>query len=97
MPGPDFSILTTVVSAAMPSISGSLLGVLAAVCVLVVVIKSIGLVIAAIRGDSVLAGGKRWDKDVYQSAMNDLNRQKRSGVVLDAESRKALRKFQGLK
>lgn len=97
MAGPDFSLLTNLVSSAMPSISGSLLGVLAAFCALAVIVKSMALVIAAIKGDAVEFGGKRWDKEVWQSAMNDLNRQKRSGVALDAESGRALRKHQGMK
>lgn len=97
MPGPDFSLLTGLVTAAMPVISFQLLGVFAAICSLVVIIKAIGLVIEAIRGETVEFGGKRWDKDVWQAAMNDLNRQKRSGVLMDSDSRKALRKHQGLK
>lgn len=97
MAGPDFSLLTGLVSASISSISGSVVGVFASICALVVIVKAIALVIEAIRGETVDFGGRRWDKDVWQSAMNDLNRQKRSGVVLDAESRKALRKHQGLK
>jgi len=49
------------------------------------------------RKDQVLYGGTYWDKDVYQSAMNDLKRQERSGVALDGESRRALRRHQGMK
>lgn len=97
MAGPDFSLLTGIVSQSMPSISGSVVGVFAAICALVVIIKAIGLVIEAIRGETVEFGGKRWDKDVWQAAMNDLNRQKRSGVLMDSDSRKAMRKHQGLK
>lgn len=97
MAGPDFSLLTGLVSSSMPSISGAVVGVFASICALVVIVKAIALVIEAIRGETVDFGGRRWDKDVWQSAMNDLNRQKRSGVVLDSESRKALRKHQGLK
>lgn len=35
-----------------------------------------------------------WDKDVYESAMRDLNRHKRAGGIMDKESRDELASWQ---
>ncbi|MBS1197468.1 MAG: hypothetical protein H6R18_1253 [Proteobacteria bacterium] len=96
MAAPDFSSIISVVSAAVPAWVAAVLAIGAALCVVLVVWVGSGHVLAAIRGQ-VYYGGLYWDADVYQNAMNDLNRQQRKGVALDAESRRALRRHQGFK
>lgn len=97
MAGPVLTSITDVVIQSMPVIKLAILGVLAAFMAALVVYKAVLMLTSAVKGERVMYGGKFYDADVWQSAMNDLKRQERSGVALDADSRKALRKHQGLK
>lgn len=78
------------------------------VAVLAVAVLAIGFVLAKVGSEALVrfitsvAGceqvqvGKHgyWDKDVYDSAMRDLNRHKQAGGIMDSESREELKKWQ---
>ena len=92
---PDLSVLLNAFTASVP---GWIIAVVAAYVALLTVyisIKAGMMVIAVVRGQ-VIVKGKFYDKDVYQSAMQDLHTQKRRGVLMDKEANDALRNYQGL-
>jgi len=78
------------------------------VAVLAVAVLAIGFVLSKagsaslVRFISSVAGAEQvkvrdlgyWDKDVYESAMRDLNRHKQAGGIMDSESREELKKWQ---
>lgn len=59
-----------------------------------VVIAASMFVIGMVRGQ-VYYGGKFWDKDVYEAALRDVKQQARKGGLVDAESRRAIDRFEG--
>lgn len=109
--GPDFSVLLSIILAGVPGWVFPIMAVFSSLATFYVIWRGGLMILAAISGrdlsayiaparirkDQVFHGGRYWDKDVYQSAMNDLKRQERSGVALDGESRRALRRHQGMK
>ena len=97
MSGPDLSILTGIVGDSMPSIKLAIIGAFAAFVAALLIYKCVLMLISAVRGEGVMYAGRMYDHDTWQIAMTDLKRQERSGVALDAESRRVLRKHQGLK
>lgn len=97
MAGADFTVITGLVQGGVVPIVGAFMGIFALLVVVLVYMKGSAFVLSVVRGDKVLHSGKLYDKDVWQSAMTDLKKQERSGVALDAESRRALRKHQGMK
>ena len=97
MSGPNLSLLTGIVGDSLPSIKLAIISVLAAFVAAPLVYKCALMLISAIRGEGVMYAGRMYDHETWQIAMTDLKRQERSGVALDAESRRALRKHQGLK
>ena len=92
---PDLTVLLNVFTASVPGWIFAVIGVSAALMSWYVVFKAGMMVIAVVRGQ-VIVKGKFYDKDVYQSAMQDLHTQKRRGVLMDKEANDALRNYQGL-
>lgn len=86
--------LVDIATAAIPGWAVAILSVSAAVAGLYVLYLGACFVLAALRGQ-VYYGGRFWDKDVYHNALQHLHTQRRRGVLLDAESHQALRRYQG--
>lgn len=77
--------------------SSTTITVLAVAAVLVVVLVSIAasmMVIGMVRGQ-VFYGGRFWDADVYEAGLRDVKEQARKGKLVDAESRRAVDRFEG--
>lgn len=87
--------LTDTITAAIPGWAVAILAIAGALAALYVLYFGACLVLATLRG-KVYYGGRFWDTDVYRNALQDLHRQRRRGVLLDAESTRALRRYQGL-
>ena len=71
----------------------ALLGVMAGLAGLVVVTHGGELILAKLKGSKVAYGGRMWDEDVYRSALNDLEKRRRRGEILDRDSYAALRSW----
>lgn len=95
MAAPDLFPLVAAVNINVPGWVGAILGVAAAFVVVLVVWLAALHVLAAVRG-GVVVDGRIYDRDVYVSALNELHRQKRRGVLIDARSARELRRYQGI-
>lgn len=92
MPAVD---LTQIVAAV--DFSTTTVAILAVAAVLVgifVVIAASMFVLGMVRGQ-VFYGGRFWDSDVYEAGLRDVKEQARKGKLVDAESRRAVDRFEG--
>lgn len=90
----DLSALVTPVVQNTSPIVLAVLCVFAGLMVVVVAVSAAYMVLGAVQGKRMI-GGKMWDKDVYEAALQDIYSQKRGGKLLDAASNEALRDYQG--
>ncbi|MBZ0304677.1 MAG: hypothetical protein K8I82_01295 [Anaerolineae bacterium] len=92
MPAVD---LTQIVAAV--DFSTTTVAIMAVAAVLVgvfVVIAASMFVLGLVRGQ-VFYGGRFWDADVYEAGLRDVKEQARKGKLVDAESRRAVDRFEG--
>lgn len=92
MPAVD---LTQIVAAV--DFSTTTVAIMAVAAVLVgvfVVIAASMFVLGMVRGQ-VFYGGRFWDSDVYEAGLRDVKEQTRKGKLVDAESRRAVDRFEG--
>lgn len=87
----NFSLLTSMIN--FSTVTIAILSIFSALVVVAVTQKGIRMVTNAVRGDMVFYGGKYWDKDVYDTAMQNLVTYKQRGGALDRESSAALKEW----
>lgn len=83
----DSSVNFSTTTVAILAVGAVLVGVF-------VVISALMFVLGMVRGQ-VYYGGKFWDRDVYEAALRDVKQQSRKGCLVDAESRRAVDRFEG--
>ncbi len=91
MAAPDLSALVTSVDFSPVTIA--ILGVAAGLMLVLVAWFASQIIIATIRGE-VFYNGKRYSREVWETALRDVKKEMRSGALVDKESRDAVNRYE---
>ncbi|MGB4117343.1 MAG: hypothetical protein WBK51_12440 [Polaromonas sp.] len=72
MAAPDLSVLTAAVN--FDTLNLALLAVAGLLCTVFVVLFAVAQVFAMVKGDKIFYGGRFWDPDVYDLAVDEVHR-----------------------
>lgn len=83
----DFTSMLSVVGPSLGATVAAVLAVAASVLALLVALAGIRHVVAMIRGEHFY-GGRYWDRETWDDAMQSLSEARKQGISIDSDSRR---------